>query len=592
MTIQNHSFNDYWTQPNQSGLYSALTRQYDIAVRDADDSLSSARTQILIAVSAGNNNQGINDANKFRVLAGGTAKNVLSMGGSENYRPGVTGCNAPGDDFRNIMRTSRTGTLLPGYIKPDLVAPAGPVASTNSSEMTGNTGYCIDSLAEFDPDGDGVYDLQYNGDSGTSFAAPVGAAASLIVKRYLGSTPSATSPALAKAMLIGGAKSIRGGIDRAANPDVPVGPFPNGQQGFGRVSFDDIITGSTPPVWYDQSTLRTFDAATEPFRIRLRVRDASKPVKVALVWTDAPATAYVTNPLVNDLDLEVYRLTDTSQRYVGNYLAVTDPNKGEESIPVSLYAGEEGRDRTNNVEVIRTFMVSNEEFDVQVNAAAIAGDTDGSATTYEQDFALVVVNADAVNSGNPLAPALTASRDASDPTHVVLSWTPAANLMNLRYEVWRGTTLTSFVRIAPNATGLGYDDYAPADQTFIYRIVAVGNGSASATSNVDIATTISWADNFLSAGSTAVKALHWNDLRRGVDYVRTAASLSTGSWALPIPGNGYIRASQLSELRTKLAEAFSTLGIPAPTYTTPAPAANTTYIRPQDVLDLRSNIIN
>lgn len=591
VTIQNHSFNEYWTQPNQAGLYSALARQYDVAVRDADDSLSTARMPLLIAVAAGNNNQGINDANRPRVLGGGTAKNVLSMGGSENHRPGVTGCNAPGDDFRNIMQTSRTGTLLPGYIKPDLVAPAAPIASTNSSEMTNQTSYCIDNLPEFDPDGDGEYDLQYSGDSGTSFAAPVGAAASLIVKRYLGATPSATSPALAKAMLVAGARSIRGGIDRAANPDIPIGPFPNGQQGFGRVSFDDIITGSTPPIWYDQSTVRTFNSGTQPFRIRLRVRDASKPVKVALVWTDTPGTAYVNQPLVNDLDLEVYRSTDAEHRYVGNYLQVTDTNKGEESIPVWLYNGSEGRDRTNNIEVVRAFMTTNEVFDVQVNGHSIWGDIDGNTSTFEQDFALVAVNADAVNSGNPIAPVLTASRSASDPQHITLSWTPATNLMNLRYEIWRGTNVTNMQMIDSNVTATSADEYGmQMNTTFIYRVVAVGNGGASVASNNSTATTISWSpDDSLPVGVIQVKTQHWIDLRLGVDYVRTAANLSTNSWALPIANNGFIRASQLTELRTKLLEALNALSVPPPTFS-PTPTPGGTFIRPQDVLELRSAI--
>ena len=595
VTIQNHSFNEYDELSEQSGLYSPNARQYDIAVRDADGSLSNNRTPLLIAVSAGNNNQPTGP-HTARVLGGATAKNVLAMGGAESYRPDIENgqCAAEGDDFRNILAISRTRTRLPGYVKPDLVAPAGPIVSTNSVELDYDSQYCMDNLADFVVPG-GEYDFQYNGGVGTSFAAPVGAGAALIVKRYLGATPAATSPALAKAMLIAGAKSIRGGINTATHPDSTIGAFPNGDQGFGRISFDDIITGSTPPVWYDQSTVRTFESGTQPFRVRLRVRDASKPVKAALVWSDAPGTAGTQTsspPLVNDLDLELYRSSNTSQRYVGNYLQVVDTNKGEESKPVTLFAGEEGRDRANNVEVIRAFLNTNEELDVQVKPVSIGGDTNGSATTHEQDFALVVLNADAVNGGNVVAPVFTASRDVTTPTLVHLSWTASTNIMNPRYEIWRGTKLSNMAQLGSATTNLTYDDTAPADSTYIYKVVAVGNGSVSAASNIDIATTIAWTDNSISATSTAIRALHWNDLRRGVDYVRAAANLSIGSWALPIAGNGFIRASQLTELRTKLAEAFSTLGLPAPTFTTATPTANVSYIRPQDVLDLRSIIMN
>lgn len=590
VTIQNHSFNEYGAMPNQSGLYSALARMYDIAVRDADDSLSTARTPILIAVAAGNNNQGINDSSRPFVLGGGTAKNVLSMGATENYLPDVTGCFASGDDFRNIMATSRRGTLLPGYIKPDLVAPAAPIGSTNSSELTHDIGYCIDDLAQFEPDGNGNEERRYNGDSGTSFAAPVGAAASLIVKRYLAQSPALTSPASAKAMLIAGARSIHGGIDKAANPDIPIGPFPNGQQGFGRLSLDDIITGSTPPVWYGQSALRTFTSGTQPFRIRLRVRDASKPVKVALVWTDAPGTAYSEQPLVNDLDLEVYPANITGEtRYHGNYLRVTDTNRGEESIPVSIYEGVEGRDRANNVEVVRAFMSTNEEFEVQVNGHFIAGDTDGDPSTFEQDFALVATNADAINGGNPIAPVATARRTATVPTSVRVEWTRAVNLMNVRYDVWRGTTLGNIQKIA-ETTALAFDDGSLAANTaYIYRVVAVGNGNSSATSNNTVATTIAWTDLVLVSDQTAIEAMQWNELRNGAGYIRTAAGLAT-NWAEPIASSGFIKASQLTELRTKLLEAFTTIGEPPPTFTTPTPIQGVTFIRPADVLDLRTAI--
>ena len=585
VTIQNHSFNEYNVQPEQSGLYSTLARQYDIAVRDSDNTLSGNRIPLLLAVSAGNNNWPPSlPANRFRVLGGGTAKNVLSMGGAENHRPGVSGCNAPGDDFRNIMQSSRTGTLLANYIKPDLVAPAAPVAASNSSEITGYTPYCMDNSFSLP--------ALYNGDSGTSFAAPVGAGSALIVKRYLGASPNSTSPAMAKAMLIAGAKSIRGGIDKTTNPDTTIGPFPNGQQGFGRLSLDDIITTDAQPVWYDQAAVRTFSPDNNPFRIRMRVRDSSKPVKVAVVWTDAPGTAYADNPLVNDLDLELYRSSTPTYRLNGNYLQVTDTNKGEESIPVWIYDGVAGRDRTNNVEVIRGFMNANEEFDVAVKPYFIWGDTNGNPSTSEQDFALVVLNAASVNSGNPIAPVLTSWIDINDPQHITLSWTHAANVTNVRYEVWRGTTLANMTKIS-DAYGDGWNEYGmPLNTSFIYEVIAIANGAVSVTSNKTIATPISWwPDTYLYAGATPVKAAHWTDLRRGVDYVRTAAGLQTNTWASAITaGSTIVQASHLIELRTKLNEAYDVIGVTRPTFTTPDPTPGVTTIKAQDVLDLRKAI--
>jgi|GEM_PF-1643029 len=410
-TVQNHS----WEDTANPGTYTSLSRRFDIAVRDSDDAATSARIPILLSVAAGNGSSG----GGAKTSPVGMAKNVLTMGGLENYRPenDLSGCSGTkGDSFMNIMSTSRTGTNLPGYVKPDLMAPASLIVSTETSIWwpdPANPGYCLRNYQQ---------DPHYSGDSGTSFAAPLGSAASLIVKRYLGSTPDATSPALVKATLIAGAHSVRGGDDRSHTPSTPVGAVPSQQQGFGRLTLEDILNGSQKPVFFDQSPTRLFRQAGQSNCFRLKVRDASKPVKVALVWTDAPATAGVTNPLVNDLNLEVRRASNPGSVYVGNSLAVTVPANGEESVAWPS-SGSPPLDNVNNVEYFRSFMTANEQFSVTVKAMNIAGDTDGNLADFEQDYALVALNADLISVGSCDTPptavftitctGLTCSADAS-----------------------------------------------------------------------------------------------------------------------------------------------------------------------------------
>jgi hypothetical protein len=385
-TVQNHS----WESTLDAGLYDSLSRQFDIAARDSDDGASSARIPILLAVAAGNDDNGT--GNKTSPV--GMAKNVLTLGGLENYRPeaDVFNCRGTkGDSFMNIMRTSRTGTALAGYVKPDLMAPASLIVSTETSIWCPDnptTGYC---LANYENS------FIYSGDSGTSFAAPLGSAASIIVKRYLGNAPADTSPALIKAALIAGARSVRGGEDRSKTPTIPISAVPSQQQGFGRLTLEDILNGAQKPVFFDQSPARLFTQAGQTFCSSLKVRDASKPVKIALVWMDTPATAGVSNPLVNDLNLEVRRNSNPSSVYVGNSLAVTA--NGEESVAYPS-GGTLPFDNVNNVEYFRSFMTTNEQFSVTVRAANIAGDTDGNLSTFEQDFALVILNADLVSVGS------------------------------------------------------------------------------------------------------------------------------------------------------------------------------------------------
>jgi hypothetical protein len=386
VTVQNHSWNEY--SLSQAGVYSTLSRDYDIATRDADGTVNFSRIPLLFSVSSGNHDQGTQNAAKYLTLPGATAKNVLSVGGLENYRPDAGPCRQTrGDSFRNIMRTSRVGTGLAGYIKPDVMAPASLIVSAYTSVLWPSQSlYCLHDFAGH---------REYTGDSGTSFAAPVGAAASLIVKRYLGNTPADISPALTRAVLIAGARSVRGGEDRTHDPTITtIGPIPSQQQGFGRLSFEDILNGSQKPVVFDQALTRTFTAAGQSFSTVVHVRDATKPVKIALVWTDTPGTAFTTSPLVNDLNLEVRRSSNPYVVYVGNSLSVATESKGEESIAWPSPGGLP-YDNQNNVEFFRLFANAGEDLTITVNAWNIAGDTNENPSNFEQDFALAILNADA-----------------------------------------------------------------------------------------------------------------------------------------------------------------------------------------------------
>jgi Subtilase family/PKD domain len=394
LTVQNHS----WESSDTAGTYTGISRKADIAARDADDA-TPAREPLLLTIAAGNDGNVDND---FWVTTSplGMAKNALTLGGLENYRPDANSYDCRhslGDSFRNIMNFSRVGNSLPGYIKPDLMAPASLITSAHMSTLWPDpeeppNAYCLKHYTG---------DMRYSGDSGTSFAAPLGAAASMIVKRYLGNSPADTSPALIKATLIAGARSVRGGLDRTKKtvPATTIGPVPSAQQqGFGRLTLEDILNGNQKPVYFDQSTSRLFTAAGQKFCAHVRVHDAAKPAKVALVWTDTPATPLVTNPLVNDLNLEIRRSSNPAYAYVGNSLAVAVEANGEESLAYPMGAAL-GLDNVNNVEYFRSFLYPNEALSIAVKAWNIAGDTDGD-TDFEQDFALVALNADLLSSGD------------------------------------------------------------------------------------------------------------------------------------------------------------------------------------------------
>jgi fibronectin type 3 domain-containing protein len=151
---------------------------------------------------------------------------------------------------------------------------------------------------------------------------------------------------------------------------------------------------------------------------------------------------------------------------------------------------------------------------------------------------------------------------------VNISWTasPGAD----HYEVERTTNISSnYVPLNLNVTNTTFTDNTVTSVTaYLYRVRAVNSaGGVSAYSNIDLATAISFTDNSILAGSTPMRAEHITQLRQAVNAVRAVTTLSQVTWAEGISSGGLIKASHLQELRTKLDEARSALGLSACAYT-------------------------
>jgi hypothetical protein len=91
--------------------------------------------------------------------------------------------------------------------------------------------------------------------------------------------------------------------------------------------------------------------------------------------------------------------------------------------------------------------------------------------------------------------------------------------------------------------------------------------SGSGTYPVVVGTS-SFTDDPLVAGTTAIKAAHFTELRTAI------AALTPFTWVEPTPTpGGIVRAAVLTELRTALTAAYAAKGKPAPKYTDPSPTA-------------------
>lgn len=366
--------NNSWGHSANS--YDATAQEYDALVRDARPG-ASGNQEMVFVFSAGNNGAG------GHISSPGTAKNVITVAASENYRPdGLDSCNLDGqggigadgaNNALDILRFSAGGPTFDGRAKPDITAPGTHIcgAVSRASQFIGD-GLCP-GVPFYQPPGQQLYTWS----SGTSLAAPHIAGAASLVRRFftahnlLGDNRP-PSPAMTKAFLVNSTSYLTG--DNAG------GNLPSERQGWGLAdlarAFDD-----TARRLVDQSVL--FTGSGQGYEIEGALANRSQPLRVTLCWTDAPGSL-VGAALVNDLDLEV--TVGGATVYRGNHF--------EGAVTVS----DGDADRLNNVEAVIIPASAFPEgvsgnFKITVRAANIAGDgVPGNDNAFDQDFALVVAN--------------------------------------------------------------------------------------------------------------------------------------------------------------------------------------------------------
>ncbi|HSP17090.1 MAG TPA: S8 family serine peptidase [Thermoanaerobaculia bacterium] len=603
--VQNHSYNQYTLSVSTSGKYTVMSRDFDVAVRDSQGLAGLGSVPVTLTASAGNQHEDTDQLNRGLVSPPATAKNVIAIGAAEGVRDSAEwrqcfNPSADADSFRNIMADSKHGTLVQSgghgwdtYIKPDLFAPATQVVSALSTSVPSPAGcmrYGQDYLHFPDPD--------YAIVSGTSFSSPMGAGAALIASRVfaasLGGTPSpsAASPALLKAMLVGSAISMRGGMDKTNS--TTIGALPNAVQGFGRVSLVDVVSHTPSRQYVNQDTPKFMNAG-ELWSGTYAVDDPAKPVKVVLSWTDPPALAdsgAVATLLQNDLDLfvNVGHSTDC-RRYVGNHLDVIDTNRGEES--VQFQCGQIDVDTKNNTELVTVFpnVAGVNQFTIVVQATRIQAsavpDADcpqnPNSDCNDQDFALFIYNAHPrMNLAAPTGVQAAANGSAS----VSVSWSPVLGAD--RYEVSRRDS-GGYAVLNANITANSFSDVSVSPNVaYLYRVRAFDPaGNPGAYSSPDLATTVPFDDEPLAANSI-IRAAHVEQLRAAINCVRTTAGLGAGSFTDSPPLAGIVvKAVHLAELRASLDQAIATLSLPARIYSDPTLIAGVSIIKSAHVQELR-----
>ncbi len=343
--------NNSWGAGTNGNAYDALAAQYDGFVRDA--STAAGINPLVLLFSAGNS--GASGLTRPKV-----AKNVISTASSENLR---TELDTTANNMEDISSFSSRGPAADTRVKPDITAPGQAVSGgqAGTDALFGNIG------------------TDHRWSSGTSHAVPQIAGAAALFTQFWknGHSNQNPSPALVKAALINATVDMTGTSATAG--------VPNGAEGWGRLFMKNMLNSGTPTFYLDQdNTLSaTGDVASGTFK----VADATKPVRLTLVWTDPPATA---DPaLINNLDLEI---TVNGNTYKGNVFTNGLSTPGGAA------------DNRNNVEnvFLPAGIPAGSVLVARAKATAINGDgVLGNADTTDQHFAFVGYNVNEVPIARP-----------------------------------------------------------------------------------------------------------------------------------------------------------------------------------------------
>jgi hypothetical protein len=355
-------------------IYSADARVFDSLVRDADPG-QPGNQGMTIVFSSGNDGQSLPQS----IASPGTAKNVITVGASENFRAtgpdGESlrdGCNVPAsgaDNANEIIVFSSGGPVQDGRYKPDLLAVGTHVTGAASQ----------DPLYLARPDEElGVCDRhfpagqnRYTWSSGTSHSAPLVSGGAALAFQWLRTrTGLDPSPALVKSLMLNSTSYVTGRLGGDS--------LPGARQGWGLMNLSRMFE-TTERIIYDQSEARTFNqSGGAPFEVTGVVSDPSKEFRVMMTWNDPPGSPNSNAPYINQLNLEVV---------VGGVVYNGNHFNGQYSTP----GGQ--KDFLNNTQGVRLPAGVTGPFVVRVWPTIIAGDgVPGNSTDLDQDFALVITN--------------------------------------------------------------------------------------------------------------------------------------------------------------------------------------------------------
>jgi subtilisin family serine protease len=284
-----------------TGGYRLNAQQFDYALWQERGGLA-----LVAAGNAGQDRDRSGRVDLGSISSPGTAKNVVTVGASENNRPEIATTYGQWNPFAwpvapifddpianridGMAAFSSRGPTADGRMKPDVVAPGTAILSTFSriSPLRGATA-----------------STAYTWLSGTSMATPLAAGSVALIREWVQTRRGIALPsgALLKAILVNGAEDMapgQYGTTPAVQELPPVRPNPVG--GFGRVNVQASVAPPGRQVWIADETV---GLATGETWERTITTTGAGPLRATLAWADYPGQPGAAVLLVNDLDLEL-----------------------------------------------------------------------------------------------------------------------------------------------------------------------------------------------------------------------------------------------------------------------------------------------
>jgi len=347
-----------WGSAANPGAYDTMASRVDEYMWKHPD--------MLILFAAGNSGEDLNGDGRIDEKSVGspaTAKNVLTVGASENElavggiqkqlhelregekKWGVEPLRSDhlSDKGNGLAAFSSRGPTSDGRIKPEIVAPGTNIVSTRSHNPKSSKLW-------------GEFNTDYVYAGGTSMATPLTAGAAAVTREFLIKARKFESPsaALVKATLIHTAKDLYPGqYGTGTGQEIPT-PRPNIHEGYGLVNMDYVTRLSQETLIFDEKQgVGTAEEKTTSMNIK-----EGASLRITMTYADAPSSASAAKALVNDLDVKVIFPSGEVQ---------------------------ELKDRVNNTEMLELNHLSRGEYRVVVSGINVPSGKSG-----KQPYALLV----------------------------------------------------------------------------------------------------------------------------------------------------------------------------------------------------------